>query len=42
MVNLTCVTIRGGDAPVPVAVAIQPPSASAAEDDKDEVVIMEK
>ena len=32
-------TIRGGDAPVPVAVAILPPSASAAEDDEDEVVI---
>ena len=33
-------TIRGGDAPVPVAIlAILPPSASAAEDDEDEVVI---
>ena len=35
-------TIRGGDAPVPAAVAILPASASAAEDDEDEVVIMEK
>ena len=36
-------TIRGGDAPVPaVAVAILPPSASAEEDDEDEVVNMEK
>ena len=32
-------TIRGGDTPVPVAIAILPPSASAAEDDEDEVVI---
>jgi len=32
-------TIRGGDATVPVAVAVLPPSASAAEDDEDEVVI---
>ena len=35
-------TIRGGDAPVPVAVAILPPSASAEEDDEDEDVMMEK
>jgi hypothetical protein len=32
-------TIRNGDAPVPVAVAILPPFASAGEDDEDAVVI---
>ena len=35
-------TMRGGDAQVPVAVAILPPSASAEEDDEDEDVMVEK
>ena len=35
-------TIRGGDAPVPVAGAILlPPAASVEEDDEDEVVVTE-